>query len=69
MVLPPAQFHGQVFLFYLIGYSIYRFIVEFFRETVIFYGFYPWVRYILWSAGDSHLAVFLAAFPLCPVLV
>ncbi|HOQ09195.1 MAG TPA: prolipoprotein diacylglyceryl transferase [Syntrophomonadaceae bacterium] len=36
---PRRRFHGQVFLFYLIGYSIYRFIVEFFRETVIFYGF------------------------------
>lgn len=36
---PRRKFSGQVFLLYLIGYCIYRFIVEFFRETVIFYGF------------------------------
>ncbi|HQE22806.1 MAG TPA: prolipoprotein diacylglyceryl transferase [Syntrophomonadaceae bacterium] len=36
---PRRKFSGQVFLLYLIGYCIYRFIVEFFRENVIFYGF------------------------------
>lgn len=35
---PRRSFPGQVFLLYLIGYTVYRFIVEFFRETVIFYG-------------------------------
>lgn len=35
---PRRKFSGQVFLLYLIGYCIYRFIVEFFRETIIFYG-------------------------------
>ncbi len=35
---PQRRFNGQIFLLYLIGYGIYRFIVEFFRETVVFYG-------------------------------
>lgn len=35
---PRRKFSGQVFLFYLIGYCIYRFTVEFFRETVMFQG-------------------------------
>ena len=34
---PQRRFNGQIFLLYLIGYGIYRFIVEFFRETVVFY--------------------------------
>lgn len=37
---PRRSFSGQVFLLYLIGYGIYRFVVEFFRETVIFYGMF-----------------------------
>lgn len=35
---PRRKFTGQVFLLYLMGYGVYRFVVEFFRETVIFYG-------------------------------
>ena len=35
---PRRKFSGQVFLLYVIGYAIYRFIVEFFRATEIFVG-------------------------------
>ncbi len=35
---PRRRFDGEVFLLYLIGYSIYRFIIEYFRENIIFYG-------------------------------
>lgn len=36
---PRRRFPGQVFLLYVIGYAIYRFIVEFFRSSEIFVGF------------------------------
>ncbi|MBO8158259.1 prolipoprotein diacylglyceryl transferase [Thermosyntropha sp.] len=36
---PRKKFEGQVFAVYIIGYSIYRFIVEFFRDSLITYGF------------------------------
>lgn len=32
------QFPGQVFIVYIIGYCIYRFIVEYFRESLIMVG-------------------------------
>ncbi|MGR6835265.1 prolipoprotein diacylglyceryl transferase [Syntrophomonas erecta] len=35
---PRRKFPGQVFLLYLMGYSLYRFIVEFFRFNLITYG-------------------------------
>lgn len=35
---PRRKFDGQVFLFYLMGYSVYRFIIEYFRDNIIFYG-------------------------------
>lgn len=35
---PRRKFSGQVFILYIIGYSIYRFIVEFFRDNLIMYG-------------------------------
>lgn len=35
---PRRKFNGQVFIFYILGYSVYRFVVEFFRESVIMYG-------------------------------
>ena len=35
---PKRKFSGQVFLLYIIGYAIYRFIVEFFRYSEIFVG-------------------------------
>lgn len=35
---PRRKFPGQVFLLYVIGYAIYRFIVEFFRSSEIFVG-------------------------------
>ncbi len=35
---PRRKFSGQIFTFYLLGYSIYRFVIEFFRENWVFYG-------------------------------
>jgi phosphatidylglycerol:prolipoprotein diacylglycerol transferase len=35
---PRRKFTGQIFIFYLLGYSVYRFIIEFFRENTIFIG-------------------------------
>lgn len=35
---PRRRFDGQVFLLYLMGYSVYRFIVEYFRDSLINYG-------------------------------
>ncbi|MGI6452170.1 MAG: prolipoprotein diacylglyceryl transferase [Syntrophomonadaceae bacterium] len=34
---PHRKFPGQVFLLYLMGYSVYRFTVEFFRDNLIMY--------------------------------
>jgi phosphatidylglycerol:prolipoprotein diacylglycerol transferase len=35
---PRRKFDGQVFIVYLLGYSVYRFIVEFYRENLITFG-------------------------------
>lgn len=35
---PRRKFSGQVFIYYILGYSLYRFVVEFFRESLIMYG-------------------------------
>lgn len=35
---PRRKFNGQVFIYYILGYSVYRFVVEFFRESLIMYG-------------------------------
>ncbi|MGI5912568.1 MAG: prolipoprotein diacylglyceryl transferase [Syntrophomonadaceae bacterium] len=35
---PRRKFPGQVFLLYIIGYAIYRFVVEFFRASEVFVG-------------------------------
>ena len=35
---PKRKFSGQIFLLYIIGYAIYRFMVEFFRYSEIFVG-------------------------------
>ncbi|SHG38924.1 phosphatidylglycerol:prolipoprotein diacylglycerol transferase [Thermosyntropha lipolytica DSM 11003] len=37
---PRRKFEGQVFAVYIIGYSVYRFIIEFFRESLINYGMF-----------------------------
>lgn len=37
---PRRKFAGQVFAVYIIGYSVYRFIIEFFRESLITYGIF-----------------------------
>ncbi len=36
---PRRQFSGQIFGLYLLAYSLYRFIIEFYRENTIFLGF------------------------------
>ncbi|MDR1159575.1 MAG: prolipoprotein diacylglyceryl transferase, partial [Syntrophomonadaceae bacterium] len=35
---PRRKFDGQVFIVYLLGYSVYRFIIEFYRENLITFG-------------------------------
>lgn len=35
---PRRRFDGQIFAGYLIGYAVYRFVVEFWRENWVFYG-------------------------------
>lgn len=35
---PRRKFDGQIFILYLMGYSVYRFIVEYFRDSLINYG-------------------------------
>jgi phosphatidylglycerol:prolipoprotein diacylglycerol transferase len=35
---PRRQFNGQIFLAYLVGYTIYRFVIEFFRFSLINWG-------------------------------
>ncbi len=37
-LLPRKRFAGQVFVSYLLGYSVYRFIIEYFRFSLINYG-------------------------------
>lgn len=39
-LFPRRKFTGQVFLYYILGYAIYRFIIEFFRESIIMVGFF-----------------------------
>lgn len=34
---PRRKFDGQIFILYMLGYSVYRFTIEFFRENTIFY--------------------------------
>jgi phosphatidylglycerol:prolipoprotein diacylglycerol transferase len=36
-LFPRRRFPGQVFLVYVIGYAIYRFVIEFFRFNVYYY--------------------------------
>ncbi len=35
---PRRKFSGQIFILYRMGYSIYRFVVEFFRDSLINFG-------------------------------
>ncbi|HPF44353.1 MAG TPA: prolipoprotein diacylglyceryl transferase [Syntrophomonadaceae bacterium] len=35
---PRRKFAGEVFALYIGGYAVYRLIIEFFRENIIFYG-------------------------------
>ncbi|HHW60291.1 MAG TPA: prolipoprotein diacylglyceryl transferase [Syntrophomonadaceae bacterium] len=35
---PRRKFTGEIFILYIMGYSLYRFIVEFFRESLIMCG-------------------------------
>jgi len=35
---PRRKFVGEIFILYIGGYAVYRFIIDFFRENLIFYG-------------------------------
>lgn len=35
---PRKKFSGEVFILYLLGYSVYRFIIEFYRASEVMYG-------------------------------
>jgi phosphatidylglycerol---prolipoprotein diacylglyceryl transferase len=35
---PRRKFSGQIFILYLLGYSVYRFLIEFIRENSVFWG-------------------------------
>lgn len=49
---PRRKFSGQVFLFYLMGYALYRFVIEFFRFNLVMYG--PF------SMGQVYTAILFA---------
>lgn len=36
---PKRKFSGEVFIIYLLGYSVYRFTIEIFRASEVMYGF------------------------------
>jgi len=36
---PQRRFSGEVFIIYLLSYSVYRFTIEFFRASEVMYGF------------------------------
>jgi phosphatidylglycerol:prolipoprotein diacylglycerol transferase len=51
---PRRKFEGQLLLFYLMGYAVYRFLVEFFRDNLVMYG--------IFSMGQVYTAgLFIAA--------
>lgn len=54
---PRRKFSGQIFILYLMGYSIYRFIVEYFRESLINFG--PLTMGQVVTAGLFFLALYL----------
>lgn len=54
---PRRKFSGQVFIIYLMGYSVYRFIVEYFRESLINIG--PFTMGQVATAGLFVIAILL----------
>jgi len=54
---PRRKFSGQIFVLYLMGYSIYRFMVEYFRESLINFG--PFTMGQVVTAGLFVIAWFL----------
>ncbi len=54
---PRRKFNGQIFILYLMGYSIYRFIVEYFRDSLINYG--PFTMGQVVTAGLFIVALLL----------
>jgi phosphatidylglycerol:prolipoprotein diacylglycerol transferase len=54
---PRRRFTGEIFVFYIAGYAVYRFIIEFFRENLIFYG--PFTLGQVYTAGLFIIAVIL----------
>lgn len=54
---PRRKFSGQLFAFYLMGYAVYRFIVEYFRESLINIG--PFTMGQVATAGLFLIALLL----------
>lgn len=54
---PRRKFSGEVFIYYLMGYAVYRFIVEYFRESLINFG--PFTMGQLVTAGLFAVALIL----------
>ncbi len=54
---PRRKFDGQLLLFYFMGYSAYRFVVEFFRDNLVMYG--PFSMGQVYTVGLFVAAVFL----------
>lgn len=54
---PRRTFSGQIFILYLMGYSIYRFIVEYYRDSLINFG--PFTMGQVVTLGLFILALFL----------
>ncbi|MEN6349809.1 MAG: prolipoprotein diacylglyceryl transferase [Syntrophomonas sp.] len=55
--LPRKKFPGQVFLIYMMAYSIYRFFMEFLRANLVMYGPFS-------NSQTYSLVIFLAAIVL-----
>jgi len=54
---PRRRYNGEVFVFYFMGYSFYRFVVEFWRESQINFG--PFTMGQIISIGIFLLALLL----------
>jgi phosphatidylglycerol:prolipoprotein diacylglycerol transferase len=54
---PRRKYDGEVFVFYFMGYSIYRFLIEFLRESQVNFGVFTMSQLI--SVGIFLLALLL----------
>lgn len=56
---PHRKFPGQVFLLYLIAYSIYRFVIEFYRFNVYYLGIFSYIQIFTAGLFGVALAVYV----------